>query len=139
MEVTAGGGYRCGRCERRGAGLHPYEVPPCDPVRPGEYVAPEPECVTGRPLRVPTFEMEVSEALAAVETGVADAKGDLEADGREVGESDLYPDIAGSVASLYPAQVGREVRRRLGFDADDGPTCEGSADYPDHPPVWRTP
>lgn len=74
----------------------------------------EPECVTGRPLRVPDFEAQVSEALAAVETGVADARGDFP----EVGESDLYHEISGSIVTSYPAAVRAEVFRRLGFDAE---------------------
>jgi hypothetical protein len=58
------------------------------------------------------FDAQVAEALAAVETGVADARGDFP----EVGESDLYHDVAGSIAAIYPAEVGAEVLRRIGFD-----------------------
>jgi hypothetical protein len=85
------------------------------------------------------FEAQVAEAMAALETGVADARGD----NSEVGESDLYHDIAGLIAVMYPAEVGAEVRRRLGFDPEPaGWECGHSSledDYPDHPPVWRTP
>jgi hypothetical protein len=59
------------------------------------------------------FEAEVTEALAEVETGVADAKADNLAP--DASESDLYHELSGSVAHFHSPKVGAEVRRRLGF------------------------
>ena len=69
------------------------------------------EC--GNP-QLEAFEAQVEEARQAIETGVADARGDHP----EVGEHDLYHDIAGSIVTGYPAEVRAEVFRRLGFDAE---------------------
>jgi hypothetical protein len=55
---------------------------------------------------------QVEEALEAVETGVADARSDFP----DVGEDDLYHEVATSVVALYADPTVRgEVRRRLGF------------------------
>jgi hypothetical protein len=58
-----------------------------------------------------SFDELVAEALAAVELGVEDARGDFP----DVHEDDLYHEIAMSVAAMYSPQVGAEVKRRLGF------------------------
>jgi hypothetical protein len=60
---------------------------------------------------MPSFEEQVAEALAAVETGVQDARGDFP----DVHDDDLFYEIAMSVAAMYGPRVGAEVKRRLGF------------------------
>jgi hypothetical protein len=58
-----------------------------------------------------SFNQQVQEAMQAVETGVADAQFDYP----DAHVDDLYHEIAGSIAAMYPAAVGAEVKRRLGF------------------------
>jgi hypothetical protein len=57
------------------------------------------------------FEAQVEAALEDVETGVDDARADFP----DVGEDDLYHEVAQSIAAVYPPAIGAELRRRLGF------------------------
>jgi hypothetical protein len=69
----------------------------------------------GQPVPVrppaPTLDQLVDEALAAVEAAVRDIQGDFPG----TGDHDAYHTAAASIAQLYPPQVGREVKRRLGL------------------------
>jgi hypothetical protein len=60
---------------------------------------------------MPGFDQQVQEAMQAVETGVADAQFDYP----DAHVDDLYHEIAGSIATMHPPAVRREVKRRLGF------------------------
>lgn len=95
----------------------PHELPAgtCTWCRPQAAPAPP----APRPRRrcrpaVPSpaqLDRLVAQALAEVETGVADARGDHPT----VHEDDLYHEVAASVAAMHPPAVAAEVRRRLGF------------------------